>query len=57
MGLRSTDDSIETCQNCDFAKPVGYRQIICKRDGKWYSELHSCSSLSMDEKCKTCGMK
>ena len=42
MGLRSTDDREETCKNCRLSKQVGYRQIICKRDGQWRPELYSC---------------
>lgn len=51
MGLRSTDDREETCQNCDFSKPVGYRQILCKKDGKWHPELYSCPKIQMNGKC------
>lgn len=42
MGLRSTDDREETCMNCVYAKPAGYRQIICKKNNEWHSELYSC---------------
>lgn len=50
MGLRSTDDREETCQNCYFSKPVGYRQIICRKDGKWHPELYSCEGLLLKNK-------
>lgn len=59
MGLRSTDDRVETCQNCDFAKPAFYEQIICGKDGKWYPQLYSCPRIRIDGKpiCDTDGMK
>lgn len=47
MGLRSTDDRKETCQNCRFAKPVGYRQIVCTKTNQWYPELHSCDYFDL----------
>ena len=30
------------CKNCIYAKPAGYRQVICKKTNTWQVELYSC---------------
>lgn len=50
MGLHSTDDRKETCQNCVYSKPAGYRQVICKKTNEWQAELHSCERFIKTKK-------
>lgn len=30
------------CENCHYADPAGYRQVICRKKNRFEPELYSC---------------
>lgn len=40
----------DICKNCAYAKPAGYRQVICKKTDTFQVEVYSCSRFKDKQK-------
>ena len=45
------------CENCLYAKDMGYRQVICKKTNQWQPYLYCCVWWKSIDSTLMCNLK